>query len=168
MCEDLQRDQMDRALRCFASLSDFSQLQEIRVQEWSDSGFSDLQQPPEHGDAFVCCILSHGKQGVVLGTDFKPLCIKQITRTFKATDQSALTAKPKVFLIQACQGGKTHRGVVLEDVEADSHPPLSIPEEADVLLAVATVEDYQAHRHTKYGSWFIQSVCAQLKTGCPR
>lgn len=159
---------MDRALKCFASLSDLSQLQEFRVQEWSDSGFNDLQQPPEHGDAFICCILSHGEIGVVFGTDWKPLRIKQITKAFKATDQSALTGKPKVFLIQACQGPNIQRGVLLKDMEADSYPPLSIPEEADVLLAVATVEDHKAFRHTIDGSWFVQSVCQQLKECCPR
>lgn len=169
MCKDQTKDQMDRALRCFASLSDPSQLQEFSVQEWFGSRFTDLQEAPKHGDAFICCILSHGDKGVVLGCDGESLSIKQITRTFKATDQSTLTGKPKVFLIQACQGRKIQPGVSLKDnLEADDSQSLSIPEEADVLVAMATVEDQISFRHAIDGSWFIQSVCQQLKEGCPR
>lgn len=169
MCKDQTKDQMDRALTCFASqLSDLSQLQEFSVKEWSDSGFVDLKVAPKHGDAFICCILSHGVKGAVLGIDREPLCIKQILRTFKATNQSTLTGKPKVFLIQACQGKKYQRGVLLKDLESDDCCSLYIPEEADCLLAIATVEDCVSFRHPIDGSWFIQSVCQQLKEGCPR
>ncbi|XP_070830542.1 caspase-8-like [Chaetodon trifascialis] len=168
MCKDQTKDQMDRTLKFFASLSDLSQLQEFGVKEWSGSGFADLCKAPKHGDAFICCILSHGEKSVVLGTDRKPLSIKQITRTFKATDQSALTGKPKVFLIQACQGDERQRGVFFKDLQADDSHSLFIPEEADVLVATATVEDHVSFRHRIDGSWFIQSVCQQLKEGCPR
>ncbi|KAF3699006.1 Caspase-8 [Channa argus] len=169
MCKDQTKDQMDRALKYFASLSgDLSQLQEFNVKEWSHTEFTELQQPLQHGDAFICCILSHGKKGVVFGIDWQPLCIKQITRNFKATDQSPLTGKPKVFLIQACQGDKTQHGVILTDVEADDSSLPSIPEEGDFLVAYATVEDHAAFRHKTDGSWFVQSLCQQLQRHCPR
>ncbi|XP_029380728.1 caspase-8-like [Echeneis naucrates] len=167
MCKDQTQDHMDRTLKCFATLSNVSQLQEFKVMEWSDTEFIDLQQAPKHGDAFVCCILSHGELGSVLGVDLKPLSIKQITRNFKATDESPLTSKPKLFFIQACQGNKTHRGVSLKDLEADCSGS-SIPEEADVLVTTATIEDYVSFRHPKYGSWFVQSLCEQLEEGCPK
>lgn len=166
MCKDQTKDQMDQTLTCFASLSDPSQLHQLDIKEWSNGGFTGLQGSPEHGDAFICCILSHGNKGVVLGIDREALSIKQITRTFK--DQSALTGKPKVFLIQACQGKPIQRGVLLRDLEADDSQSLYIPEEADVLVAIATVEDHAALRNTKDGSWFIQSLCEQLKEGCAR
>uniref|UniRef100_A0A3Q3NG17 Caspase-8-like n=1 Tax=Mastacembelus armatus TaxID=205130 RepID=A0A3Q3NG17_9TELE len=178
MLKDLTQDQMDRALKCFASLSNPpEQLQQFSVKEWSDTGFTDLQQPPKHGDAFICCVLSHGAKGQVCGIDWKRLDIKQITRTFKATNTSALTDKPKVFLIQACQGSNVQRGVLPKDVEADDaltsileeddDALTSIPEMADVLLAISTVEDYKARRNRRNGSWFIQSVCRQLENSCP-
>ncbi|KAM6920176.1 caspase-8-like [Lycodopsis pacificus] len=165
MCKDQTKDQMERALKCFASQSDLAQLQEFNVEEWSDSGFTPLQEAPRHGDAFVCCILSHGGKGVVFGVDDQPLSIKAITGTFKPTAQPTLTGKPKVFLIQACQGGQTQRGVLLE--ADDSHSP-STPEDADFLVAVASVEDCSSYRHPTDGSWFVQSVCQQLKEGCKR
>lgn len=168
MFRDQTKDEMERALVCLASLSDLDQLRELAFKEWSDGTFTDSQQGFKHGDAFICCILSHGQKGEVLGTDRKPVSIKQITRAFKGTHQSALTGKPKVFLIQACQGGQVHRGVLVKDVEADDSGSGFIPEEADVLVAVATVEDYYAFRNTSHGSWFVQSLYQQLREGCPR
>ncbi|XP_068593898.1 caspase-8-like isoform X2 [Cebidichthys violaceus] len=165
MCKDQTKDQMERVLKCFASQSDLSQLQEFNVAEWSGSGFTPLQEAPRHGDAFICCILSHGRKGEVIGVDEQPLSIKQITGTFKPTAQPTLAGKPKVFLIQACQGGQTQRRVSLE--ADNSHSP-SIPEDADFLVAVSSVEDHESYRHPTDGSWFIQSVCQQLKEGCQR
>lgn len=169
LCKDQTKDQMEETLRFFASLNDLAQLQQFYMEEWSENRFTNLQHGhAEHGDAFVCCILSHGKKGVVLGTDQKPLSIKHITTLFKATSQSALTSKPKVFLIQACQGSQIQRGVSLEDPEVDSSGPVYIPEEADVLVAMATVEDCVAFRSVEEGTWFIQSACQQLRERCPR
>ncbi|XP_033971578.1 caspase-8-like [Trematomus bernacchii] len=176
MCKDQTKDQMERALKCFASQRGLSQLQEFKVQEWTGSGFTDLLEAPQHGDAFICCLLSHGNKGVVLGTDWKPLPIKQITRTFMATPESPLTAKPKVFLIQACQGGQVHPMVESKDQaggscstqQADSSDSTSIPQEADFLVHCSTVEDYKSLRNPTEGSWFIQSVCEQLEEGCQR
>ncbi|KAM4727900.1 caspase-3-like isoform 1-T2 [Anableps anableps] len=178
MCKDQTRDQMKQTLNLFASLRDGGgqgdQLQELGVQEWSDGWFSASQQLVKHGDAFVCCILSHGSLGEVLGVDSQPLAIKEIKRYFVATEQSALTKKPKVFLIQACQGKQTQRGVLQKDVEevlqkdVEEDSSTSIPQEADFLIAVSTVEDYLSFRNTKEGSWFIQSVCEQLKEHCAR
>lgn len=169
MCEDLNKDQMDQALTFVASLADMSQLQKFNFKEWDGSSFVDPQQVLEHGDAFICSILSHGKKGVVLGTDRNPLPIKEITRKFRGCDQSVLTGKPKVFLIQACQGSNIQRGVQMNDMEIDDDTsPLTIPEEADVLVAMATVEDHASLRHIVDGSWFVQSLCEQLKERCPR
>ncbi|XP_074545056.1 caspase-8-like [Halichoeres trimaculatus] len=170
MFKDQTRDQMDQTLTCLASVSDSSQLQQLRrVKEWSGGCFTDFQGAAKHGDAFICCILSHGDKGVVEGIDGKPLSIKEITRAFKATDQSALTGKPKVFLIQACQGGQDHRGVLVKDQKADDGCRyLYIPDEADFLLSMATVEDHPAYRDEIDGTWFIQSVCKQLWEYCPR
>lgn len=159
---------MDQTLSYFASPFDNSHLPEFNAKEWANNEFVHIQEAPTHGDAFICCILSHGRRGVVLGSDDEPLNIKHAIGRFNASNQPALTGKPKVFLIQACQGTQKQRGVLLENLESDDGPSLSIPQEADFLIAVATVEDYTAFRHKINGSWFIQSLCQQLKEGCPR
>lgn len=167
MCKDQTRDQMNLTLNYFASLTDATQLQEFSCEEWSGSGFAEPQQVLKHGDAFICCILSHGQNGVVLGIDDEPLSIKKITSTFEATNQSALSGKPKVFLIQACQGREKLCGVSLSNEEADGPGSESIPVKSDILVAYATVEDHVAFRHVTDGSWFVQSVCQQLRERCP-
>ncbi|XP_033976878.1 caspase-8-like [Trematomus bernacchii] len=178
MCKDQTKDQMEQALKCFASQCDLSQLQEFKVKEWNPnprSRFTNLREAPQHGDAFICCVLSHGDKGVVLGVDWQPLRIKQITRTFMATPQSPLKAKPKVFLIQACQGRQIHPMVESSrPLNSDSTPPAdgspssSIPQEADFLVHSSTVQECYANRDPMKGSVFIQSVCNQLIEGCER
>ncbi|XP_054889764.1 caspase-8-like [Poeciliopsis prolifica] len=172
MCNDQTGDQMEQTLKVVASPHNEEmqlQLPELGVQEWCDGCLSAPQQPVRHGDAFVCCILSHGSLGKVFGVDSQPLVIKEIKRLFVASKLPVLAGKPKVFLIQACQNEKPlaiQRGVLLKEVEEDS--ATSIPEEADFLVAVSTVEDYVSFRDPTCGSWFIQSVCDQLELHCPR
>nr|XP_057923348.1 caspase-8-like isoform X2 [Doryrhamphus excisus]XP_057923349.1 caspase-8-like isoform X2 [Doryrhamphus excisus]XP_057923350.1 caspase-8-like isoform X2 [Doryrhamphus excisus] len=169
MCKDQTKQQMENTLEIFGSLSDAATLKDLNITEFCGNGFTDLQDDvANHGDVFVCCVLSHGAKGVVLGVDSQSVPIKQMTRTFKASDQSPLTGRPKVFLIQACQGVLTQRGVLLPEIQSDDYRSLFIPEEADILVAMATVEDCAAMRHKKNVSWFIQSVCKHLKEGCPR
>lgn len=170
MCEDKTQAEMSDVLLCFSTLCDTSKLQQWGLKEWSSpQGFDVLKQDPlKHGDVFICCILSHGEKGAVCGKDGNKLPIKDITRTFKTSNNSPLNGKPKVFLIQACQGKNYMPGVIEKDLATDEVCPVTVPEDADVLLAVATVEDYLAIRNTKTGSWFIQSLCQQLKEGCPR
>uniref|UniRef100_A0A3B3TID4 Caspase family p20 domain-containing protein n=1 Tax=Poecilia latipinna TaxID=48699 RepID=A0A3B3TID4_9TELE len=134
MCKDQTRDQMEQTLKLFASPHD--EEKQLQLQD-------------------------HGSLHKVCGVDSQPLAIKEIRRYFVATKQPALTGKPKVFLIQACQGDKIQRGVLQKDAEEDSLT--SIPEEADFLVAVSTVEDHVSFRDKTNGSWFIQSVCEQLK-----
>ena len=54
---------------------------------------------------FVLCILSHGESGVVFGTDCKPVEIEQLVTCFDGQQCEQLVGRPKLFLIQACQGG---------------------------------------------------------------
>ncbi|XP_068609019.1 caspase-3-like [Brachionichthys hirsutus] len=168
MCKDQTRDQMTRLLRRFASLADPSQLRELGVAEWSGTGFADLQGAPEHGDAFFCAVLSHGEQSGVYGVDGQLLSVNAMLGIFKATPQSPLVGKPKCFLIQACRGTPLQGGVPSGDLQTDGFEPLSVPLEADFLVAFATVEGYASVRHVREGSWFIQSLCKQLQEACLR
>ena len=52
-------------------------------------------------DAFIFAILSHGREGVVYGTD-GIISIREITSYF--TQCRSLAGKPKIFFFQACQG----------------------------------------------------------------
>lgn len=161
-CDNLTKEQMKNAFDYFSTLSDNTMLRKFNVKEWSQTQriFHDVQLPLKHGDAFVCSVLSHGAEGVVFGTDMHEMSIKTITRTFRASRSSPLLGKPKVFLIQACQRSRIQSGVPVAD--ADEY----IPELADFLVAVATVEDHVSNKNTINGTWFIQAVCEELKKGC--
>ncbi|KAB5584453.1 hypothetical protein PHYPO_G00107710 [Pangasianodon hypophthalmus] len=137
------------------------------VKEFSEKDHSRM-------DAFVCCILSHGEKGTVLGTDGKSVLIRELTQPFARC--STLTGKPKLFFIQACQGNELQLGVLRQDgpeegeyeEDAEKADPPRVPVEADFLIGMATVESYKSFRHTKEGSIFIQELCKHLKEGCPK
>lgn len=44
----------------------------------------------------------------------------------------------------------------------------SIPEEADFLLSMATVDGYVSFRHIEEGTWYIQALCSKLQLLVPR
>ncbi|XP_074656385.1 uncharacterized protein LOC141909701 [Tubulanus polymorphus] len=120
--------------------------------------------PHDESDAFVCVILSHVRQGdEVIGTDGNTVRVEELVKPFKGDACEALAGKPKLFFIQACRGGERDRGVVADSEPIDANGGLRIPNEADVLIAYATVPGYFAYRHTEEGSWFIQTLCNVMK-----
>ena len=50
----------------------------------------------------VLCILSHGKEETVFGHDGKEVPVKDL---FKSLETDHMTGKPKLIIVQACQGG---------------------------------------------------------------
>lgn len=54
---------------------------------------------------FVLCLLSHGDDGVVYGSDGEKVEIEKIIAEFDGKRCEALIDRPKLFFIQACQGG---------------------------------------------------------------
>lgn len=96
---------------------------------------------------------------------------------FSARQCPQLAAKPKLFFIQACQGNKIQHSVY---VDTDAQTPdlssmqeryslfESIPEDADFLLSMATVDGYVSFRHIEEGSWYIQALCSKLQLLVPR
>lgn len=140
------------------------------VKEFAEKDHSEM-------DAFVCCILSHGMKGTVLGADGVPVKIRDLTLALARC--KTLLKKPKVFFIQACQGNQFQKSVQADGDEDEQHEEEleddaqsvylpSIPIEADFLIGMATVESYQSFRHTTKGSIFIQELCCQMKNSLHR
>uniref|UniRef100_A0A8C9GBH6 Caspase-8 n=1 Tax=Pavo cristatus TaxID=9049 RepID=A0A8C9GBH6_PAVCR len=128
-------------------------------------------------DCFVCCILSHGESGAVYGKDGKLVSIRTIMAYFTAKQCPQLTEKPKLFFVQACQGKEIQRPVYVEtdarvpDFSSEQQsisPSESIPEEADFLLGMATIDGYASFRHVQEGTWYIQALCSKLQLLVPR
>lgn len=56
-------------------------------------------------NAFVCCLLSHGKLGRIYTSDGRPVEILNVVQYFADKQCPSLKGKPKMFFIQACQSG---------------------------------------------------------------
>ncbi|XP_017547315.1 caspase-8-like isoform X2 [Pygocentrus nattereri] len=132
----------------------------------------------EHGDCFVCCVLSHGEKEGVLGIDEELCPMKDILSPFDGINCSSLAGKPKVFFIQACRGENMEANVVVSEdnvVEVDGlgltiggpKNTYSISQYSDFLVSMSTVDDHVSYRN-EGGSWFIQALCKQLEDGSQR
>lgn len=140
-------------------------------------------QKPHTGDCFVCCIMSHGCKDGVHGTDGAIVSRDDIFLPFNGQSCPSLVNKPKAFFIQACRGKEyqlavevesdnykeVRRGAETEDEELlDIDDFTTIPTDADFLVARSSIKGYLSFRDTQSGSWFMQSVCKQLRTYCPK
>ncbi|XP_035761975.1 caspase-8-like [Neolamprologus brichardi] len=114
-------------------------------------------------DALVVFVLSHGEKECVFGTDGERVLLKELTDPFTSKRASTLTGKPKLFFIQACQGDGYQKGY-----PDDSSPDETVPELADFLIGMATVEECKSFRNTLTGSIYIQELCKQLKIAAER
>ncbi|XP_026709024.1 caspase-10-like isoform X1 [Athene cunicularia] len=128
-------------------------------------------------DCFICCILSHGESGAIYGKDEELVSIRRIMSHFTAKQCPQLAEKPKLFFIQACQGKEIQCPVYVEaDARIPDLPSMqqsisaseSIPEEADFLLGMATIDGYVSFRHIQQGAWYIQALCSKLQLLVPR
>lgn len=133
------------------------------------------------GDCFVCCILSHGGTDGVRGTDGGIVSKHDVFNPFYDTSCSSLRDKPKVFFIQACRGKRLHPTEQADDykeeeAEEDTEEAeyLETDDEKvildmkDFFIARSTIKGYYSMRNSEYGTWFIQSLCKQLKQHCPQ
>ncbi|XP_054236982.1 caspase-10 [Indicator indicator] len=137
------------------------------------------QHFPDHKDrdCFICCILSHGESGAVYGKDEELVSIRTIMSHFTAKQCPQLAEKPKLFFIQACQGKAIQCPVYVEpdarvpglsSMQHSISPSESIPEEADFLLGMATIDGYVSFRHVQQGTWYVQALCSKLQLLVPR
>ncbi|KAH9494959.1 hypothetical protein Btru_020687 [Bulinus truncatus] len=125
-------------------------------------------------DCFVCCILTHGGEGFVFGTNGRKFSIKEIIKTFSAQSCPSLAGKPKLFFLQSCRG-KRHQlafptSAMLEidapQVEPDDDDLL--PPEADFLLGYATVADAVSYRSRSHGTFYVNELTKALNSYADR
>ncbi|NWT46564.1 CASP8 protein, partial [Chroicocephalus maculipennis] len=123
-------------------------------------------------DCFVCFIFSHGEKDKIQGADHELVNIKDLLSCFSGSNCPSLAGKPKLFFIQACQGSVRHPAVTVKEdfsghLETDATPLTSIPDQADILVGTATVEDYECYRCPETGSIYIQCLCKKMELLCP-
>ena len=129
------------------------------------------KEVPQEHDAFICCLLTHGKLGELAGTDGEYLEVQKMLSLFTAETCPNLSGKPKMFFIQACQGLESHQKHPV-NLQTDAPTPpspgiatrldLTIPNQADFLLGYATVPGHVSYRNTVEGSWYIGVLTDKL------
>ncbi|ALC47264.1 Damm, partial [Drosophila busckii] len=115
-------------------------------------------------DCIMVVILSHGEMGVISAYDMD-YSLESIWSCFTPNNCPSLANKPKLFFIQACRGSELDSGTELKRIETDGDGSIKykIPTHADFLTAYSTMPGYYSWRNTVKGSWFIQSLCAELE-----
>uniref|UniRef100_A0A1B6LB92 Caspase family p20 domain-containing protein n=1 Tax=Graphocephala atropunctata TaxID=36148 RepID=A0A1B6LB92_9HEMI len=106
-------------------------------------------------DCFLLVCLTHGSLRGISASDnlYNP---NELWSLFTEEKCPTLAGKPKLFFIQACQGGNLDAGVRLYS-QVDSGSPYKIPSDPDFLIASATVPGFVAWR-----SWFIKVLSEKL------
>ncbi|XP_064397925.1 caspase-3-like isoform X2 [Halichondria panicea] len=125
----------------------------------------------KHCDSFICCILAHGNQGVVYGSDGEKLEIKDISKALNEVTQ--LRGNPKIFFFQACQGSDIPIALAEVDdwsstssakpIEIDAAIP-KLPRDSDFFYGCASSFETASMRDTNEGSLYIQALCRVLKS----
>ncbi len=128
--------------------------------------------------AFFVFILSHGDKGVILTSDCKAVQINSLAEQFTIKNCKSLAKKPKVFVIQACQGDKIAEPITIPSeyliesvpvLEQDGNSNFELIasnatiDEADFLFAFATVSGKAAMRDANKGTWYIQALITALE-----
>ncbi|XP_029928919.1 caspase-2 isoform X2 [Myripristis murdjan] len=151
-----------------------------------------FSRQPEHRtvDSCVVCLLSHGVEGAIYGTDGQLLQLDWVFEAFDNAHCPLLQNKPKMFFIQACRGEEMDCGVEQVDGpertsspsceqrdagregEGDANsrqtgemgrPRIKLPQRSDMICGFASLKGTAAMRNTKRGSWFIQELNTALR-----
>uniref|UniRef100_A0A1I8GJ03 CASPASE_P20 domain-containing protein n=1 Tax=Macrostomum lignano TaxID=282301 RepID=A0A1I8GJ03_9PLAT len=143
--EDLTADEIENYLDC--------------VRIWKE-----LER---HG-AFVCFLMTHGREDCIVGSDGKPCKIFDLTRKFQPKLCSSLAGKPKIFFVQACRGLEKDELLVKRETIDNAGgrfegTSVLYPSNSDFLIFYATPRGQVAFRDENTGSYFIQTVCELIE-----
>lgn len=130
---------------------------------------------PATDSFFILIILSHGSENVIYTTDSVPVSMNAIELIFQADNCPNMLGKPKIFIVQSCQGQnwqKVLQGIqenVEEETEMDapnssvrSEVILNGPQKGDSIIAWSTVQGFASFRDKYNGSWYIEELCQEL------
>ena len=124
----------------------------------------------DEDDSFVCCILSHGGNNYVYGTDGHDAspnteCRAVVLRTennsleMKLKECEKLAGKPKLFFCSCCRGSTT--GDRWPSPQYDG-PSRGIPKRGDFAFYYSTLTGERSVRYPDKGTVYISALCHRL------
>ena len=117
-------------------------------------------------DCLLIAVFTHGESDAHLLARDAPYRAEELWCQFTDKKCPTLAGKPRLFVIQACQGDNYDDGITLtnDDTETDGwFEPHRVPVHPDFLVALSAVPGYYSWRSLYHGSWFIQTLCEQLE-----
>ena len=131
-----------------------------------------------NNDCLLVTVMTHGTNNGNIAAADKEYLLKELWEDFLRDNCESLSGKPKLFFIDACRGDLTDPGVIFKPKQASleklknghevdaqlTDPVFVIPKLADLLVMYGTVEGYHSFFYPKRGSWFIQTLCEELKS----
>lgn len=108
---DRDADALQKLFKCFGYET---RVKNDRLHSEILNDVRDMINECIHLDSVVVCILSHGCKGIVYGANSVPVKIEDIE---KLIISERLIGKPKILIVQACQGEETQRA---KEVRTDS------------------------------------------------
>ena len=109
-------------------------------------------------DSFVCCIIAHGDQGIIVVKDGK-VAIQDL-QTEVVMECPDLFGKPKIF-IQECRG--TDVSIPLDASKKDKVKSVQLSREADFYFAYSTTEGHIALLDPNDGCVYVNTLCKVFK-----
>uniref|UniRef100_A0A8C6SDL6 Caspase 2, apoptosis-related cysteine peptidase n=1 Tax=Neogobius melanostomus TaxID=47308 RepID=A0A8C6SDL6_9GOBI len=130
---------------------------------------------PEHRtvDSCVLCLLSHGVEGAVYGTDGQLLQVsaadkavpkfrfKDMDCGVEQTDGPPRTCSPSCEQLDAGREGQSDAN--LRQRDDLGRPRIKLPQRSDMICGFASLKGTAAMRNTKRGSWFVQDLNTVLR-----
>lgn len=133
----------------------------------------------ETADATVVCLLSHGDDGHIFGSDGERVALDKLFAYFDEVNCPNLHNKPKIFIIQACRGDRVDNRTTTSTM-GDLTPPIDeidgpntltrssslacAPSRSDMIICYPTQQGYRAWRNQEQGSWFVQAIVKVFMT----
>ena len=137
-------------------------------------------------DAFVCCIMSHGRLGHIYTADSQLVGIlEDIAHAFYPDSCPTLAGKPKMFFVQSCQVSRVYGSVEAQGAADDSQfsatattdagagtrtaletktKTLLLPDAPDFFMSYSTLPRNLSFRLEK-GTLYVQALTEVLKKG---
>ena len=107
-------------------------------------------------DSFISCLLSHGEDGMIYGSDGDKVDIADIAKKLDGESCKLLHNKPKMFFVQVCREGRR--------IASDSPKPRFMINPVKILNATDFFVGFATPCYLEHSSRYVSELCRALCT----